>query len=93
MHNCSCGPWSTGQLTLWQNPVDDVSADPRYLSGSSMVKCEIVVPILVKDRLAAELDIESYFGGTFTKVEKEFVESCATILGMYLARGQRRTIL
>jgi len=30
-----------------------------------MVKCEIVVPILVNDTLAAELDIESYFAGTF----------------------------
>ena len=29
--------------------VDDVSKDPRYLAGSPLVKCEIVVPIFVKN--------------------------------------------
>jgi L-methionine (R)-S-oxide reductase len=72
--------------------VHDVSADPRYLSGSSMVKCEIVVPIFVKNKLAAELDIESYFAGTFTKAEQEFIESCANTVGEYLG-GLRRTSL
>ena len=32
------------------------------------MKSEIVVPIFVKNKLAAELDIESYFAGTFTYV-------------------------
>ena len=54
---------TTGQTVV----VDDVSKDPRYLSGSSMVNSEIVVPILVKAALAAELDVESYFAGTFDK--------------------------
>jgi L-methionine (R)-S-oxide reductase len=66
--------------------VHDVSTDPRYLAGSTMVKCEIVVPILVRNQLAAELDIESYFSGTFTAEEQEFVEACATIAGRYLAK-------
>jgi L-methionine (R)-S-oxide reductase len=64
--------------------VSDVSKDARYLSGSSMVKCEIVVPIVVKGKLAAELDIESYFAGTFTKTEQDFVESCAALVGQFL---------
>jgi L-methionine (R)-S-oxide reductase len=67
--------------------VQDVSKDPRYLSGSPMVKCEIVVPIFVKKNLVAELDIESYFVGTFTKSEQDFVEACATVVGKYLAKG------
>jgi L-methionine (R)-S-oxide reductase len=74
---------SSGQIVV----VHDVSIDPRYLSGSTMVKCEIVVPILVKDRLAAELDVESYFAGTFTKSEQDFVEACATIVGKYLGKA------
>ncbi len=53
---------STGKVVV----VHDVTKDPRYLAGSSMVKCEIVVPIFVKKQLAAELDVESYFSGTFT---------------------------
>jgi L-methionine (R)-S-oxide reductase len=38
--------------------VRDVSKDPRYLAGSSMVESETVVPIFVGKKLAAELDIE-----------------------------------
>ncbi len=66
--------------------VQDVSKDPRYLAGSPLVKCEIVVPIFVKNKLAAELDIESYFTSTFTKPEQEFAEACANIVGKYLGK-------
>lgn len=66
--------------------VHDVSTDSRYLAGSTMVKCEIVVPILVKNKLAAELDIESYFAGTFNKTEQDFVEACASLVGEYLGK-------
>lgn len=72
----------SGQVVV----VHDVQKDPRYLSGSSMVKCEIVVPILVKKTLVAELDIESYFASTFTKSEQEFVEACAAVVGKRLER-------
>ena len=53
-----------------------------------MVKSEIVVPIFVKNKLAAELDIESYLVSTFTKSEQDFVEACATIVGEYLGKPQ-----
>jgi L-methionine (R)-S-oxide reductase len=66
--------------------VDDVNTDPRYLAGSSMVTSEIVVPIFVKNKLAAELDVESYFANTFTKEEQDFVESCAAVVGTYLGK-------
>ena len=65
--------------------VHDVRNDPRYLQGSSMVKCEIVVPILVKEKLTAELDIESYFADTFTKSDQDFVETCAAMVGKCFA--------
>jgi len=74
---------STGKVVV----VQDISTDPRYLAGSSLVKSEIVVPIFVKKKLAAELDIESYFAGTFTKTEQEFVEACASVVGNYLGKG------
>ena len=67
--------------------VHDVSGDPRYLAGSPLVKCEIVVPILVNAKLAAELDIESYFAGTFTKSDQDFVEACAAIVAKYLDKN------
>src|SRR5882724_10919363 len=79
-----CGAAATsGQVVV----VQDVSKDPRYLAGSSLVKSEIVVPIYVKKKLAAELDIESYFADTFSKPEQEFVEACSNVLASYLAKG------
>ncbi len=74
---------SSGQTVV----VDDVTKDPRYLAGSPLVKCEIVVPIFVKNKLAGELDVESYFSGAFTKPEQEFVEGCAAVVGNYLGKG------
>lgn len=67
--------------------VHDVAADPRYLAGSSMVKCEIVVPIFVRKKLAGELDIESYFSGTFTKTEQDFIEACTALVGKRMAKA------
>jgi GAF domain-containing protein len=74
---------TTGKVVV----VQDVSKDSRYLAGSSLVKSEIVVPIHVDKKLAAELDIESYFADTFTKLEQEFVEACAGVLANFLAKG------
>jgi L-methionine (R)-S-oxide reductase len=77
-----CGAAATsGKMVV----VQDVTADPRYLAGSNLVKSEIVVPIFVNKKLAAELDIESYFADTFTKMEQEFVEACAAVLAGFLA--------
>jgi L-methionine (R)-S-oxide reductase len=73
---------STGQTVI----VDDVTKDPRYLPGSSLVHSEIVVPIFAKNQLAGELDVESYFPNTFTPSEKEFVEACAGVVASFLAR-------
>ena len=73
---------SSGQSVV----VHDVSKDSRYLAGSALVKSEIVVPIFAKNKLAAELNIESYFEGTFTKSEQDFVEACASIVGAYLGK-------
>jgi L-methionine (R)-S-oxide reductase len=74
---------SSGQVVV----VADVAKDPRYLAGSSMVKSEIVVPIVVKKKLAAELDVESYFLNAFNKTEQEFIEACASVVGNYLGKN------
>jgi len=79
-----CGAAATSRQVV---VVQDVSKDPRYLSGSSLVKSEIVVPIFVNQQLAAELDIESYFAGTFNKAEQEFVEACANTVAGYLSKA------
>src|SRR5260370_24079037 len=72
-----CGAGATAGKTV---VVNDVLADHRYL-GSKMVKSNMVAPIFVKNRVVAELDVESYFAQTFTKPEQEFIESCAALVG------------
>ena len=49
-------------------------------------KGEIVVPIFVRNTLAAELDIENYFTGVFTAGEQSFAEACASVVGKYLGK-------
>jgi L-methionine (R)-S-oxide reductase len=78
-----CGAAASGGRTV---VVHDVSKDSRYLAGSALVKSEIVVPIFVKKRLVAELDIESYFESTFVCAEQNFVEACAAIVGKRLGK-------
>jgi GAF domain-containing protein len=79
-----CGAAARSGQTI---AVDDVTKDPRYLPGSPMVMSEIVVPIFARNKLAAELDIESYFPATFTKSEQDFVEACAAIFAKYLPKA------
>lgn len=67
---------ATGKVVV----VDDVTKDPRYLPGSSMVKSEVVVPIFANKKVVAELDAESYFANTFTADERQFVEACAEVV-------------
>ena len=74
---------STGKTVV----VNDVSKDPRYLAGSALVKSEIVIPIFAKQKLAAQLDVESYFVNTFTPTEVDFSQSCAKIVADYLAKS------
>ena len=78
-----CGAAATTRQTV---VVQDVSSDARYLAGSTMVNSEIVVPIFVKKILAAELDVESYFAGTFGRSDQDFIEACAALVAKHLAK-------
>jgi L-methionine (R)-S-oxide reductase len=78
-----CGAAATTRQTVVAN---DVAADPRYLSGSEMVKANLVAPIFAKKDLVAELDIESYFVNTFTRAEQTFVEEIAALVGKFMEK-------
>ncbi|MGA2743150.1 MAG: GAF domain-containing protein [Candidatus Sulfotelmatobacter sp.] len=67
--------------------VHDVSKHPQYLAGSPLVKSEIVVPIFVKGKLEAELDIESYFTNAFTESDQVFIEACAGLVAKFMGKG------
>lgn len=74
LHQGLCGSAaSTGKSVV----VNDVSSDPRYLTGSALVKSEMVAPVLVKGKVVAEIDVNSYFSATFGRDEQDLVEACA----------------
>jgi GAF domain-containing protein len=79
-----CGAAASSRQTV---VVNDVSRDPRYL-GSDLVKSNIVVPIFVNKRVAAELCIESYFVDTFNSDEQRFIEACAALVGQRMQQDE-----
>ncbi len=64
--------------------VDNVNADPRYLSCSIQTKSEIVVPIYAHDKVAGEIDIDSHTPAAFTQADRNFLEEAARIVGKYI---------
>jgi GAF domain-containing protein len=66
--------------------VDDVNADPRYLSCSIRTKSEIVVPIHAHGRIVGEIDIDSHTPAAFTDIDRAFLEEAARIVGGWVER-------
>ena len=64
--------------------VDDVAADPRYLSCSIDTRSEIVVPIYVRGNVVGEIDIDSHDPAAFTDADRTFLEQAARIVGKYI---------
>ncbi len=71
---------ATGETVI----VDDVNADPRYLSCSIKTKSEIVVPIYAHDKVIGEIDIDSHDPAAFTGEDGAFLEDVARVLGSYV---------
>jgi L-methionine (R)-S-oxide reductase len=71
---------ATGETVI----VDDVNADPRYLSCSIKTKSEIVVPIYTHGRVVGEIDIDSHDPAAFTQADKLFLEVVAHIVGTFI---------
>lgn len=78
-----CGAAVASRSTI---VVDDVSADPRYLSCSIKTRSEIVVPIFAGGNVVGELDIDSHTPAAFTAGDREFLEEVARIVGDYISR-------
>ena len=76
-----CG---TAAATLKTVVVNNVAADLRYVSRADLVKSEMVVPVVVREKLVAEIDVESYFAGTFTQQDQQFVESCVALVSRFM---------
>jgi GAF domain-containing protein len=66
--------------------VDDVNADPRYLSCSIRTKSEIVVPIRAHGKVVGEIDIDSHMPAAFTDTDCTFLEETARIVATWLEK-------
>jgi L-methionine (R)-S-oxide reductase len=71
---------ATGETVV----VDDVNADPRYLSCSINTRSEIVVPIYVSGHVIGEIDIDSHDSAAFTQADQLFLEEVAQIVGTFI---------
>ena len=60
--------------------VDDVNADPRYLSCFPSTRSEIVVPIAQDGRVVGEIDIDSDRPAAFGDEDRRFLEQVAELL-------------
>src|SRR5918998_2990743 len=71
-----CGAAASSKETI---VVDDVDADPRYLSCSLETRSEIVVPILRGSEVLGEIDIDSDKKAAFGAADRELLESAADL--------------
>lgn len=78
---------ATGETVV----VDDVNADPRYLSCSIRTKSEIVVPIYAHGRVVGEIDIDSHTPAAFTEIDREFLEEAARIAGHWVEKNSHES--
>jgi len=78
-----CGHAATTRKTV---VVNDVNTNLHYVSAADLVKSEMVVPVLVGNALVGEIDVESYFVGTFSKQDQEFVEACTALVGRFIEK-------
>jgi GAF domain-containing protein len=72
--------------------VDDVHADPRYLSCSIRTKSEIVVPIRAHGKVVGEIDIDSHKAAAFTEIDRGFLEEAARIVGAFIEERSGKPI-
>lgn len=83
-----CGAAAAAAKTI---VVNNVAHDGRYIRASSMVKSEMVVPILVHGKFAALIDIQSYFVDTFNDPnDRSFVESCAGVVARFMEARSKK---
>jgi L-methionine (R)-S-oxide reductase len=67
--------------------VDDVNADPRYLSCFASTRSEIVVPVRYEGRVVAEIDVDSDEPAAFGADDRRFLERVATLISPYCLVG------
>jgi L-methionine (R)-S-oxide reductase len=61
--------------------VNDVSADPRYMTTFSDTQSELIVPVLnAEHRVVGTIDVESKDLNAFTEADSQILQECAGIM-------------
>jgi GAF domain-containing protein len=60
--------------------VDDVTADPRYLTTFGSTKSEIVVPVTIEGAVVGLIDVESDRSAAFSAADRALLERCAAAI-------------
>lgn len=68
--------------------VPDVSKDPRYLACFPYTRSEVVVPIISRGRVRAEIDIDSDVLDAFREEDVRFLEQVAEKLAALYVQGE-----
>ena len=71
--------------------VDDVSADPRYISALPNVRSELAVPLIVKNRVIGVIDIESPQANHFTEDHKRLLTLIASRMAIGIENARLYT--
>jgi len=72
-----CGAAASQKKTVI---VDDVQSDPRFLACSLTTRSEIVVPLLLGERVLGEIDIDSDHPANFTSLDREMLQEVAKVI-------------
>jgi GAF domain-containing protein len=76
-----CGRAAAQRETL---VIQDVAQEDNYLSCSSDVVSEIVVPFFKEGRMIGEIDIDSHSPAPFSPEDRAFLEKvCAAVAGLF----------
>lgn len=71
--------------------VDDVAADPRYISAVPNVRSELAVPLIIKNRVIGVLDIESTQSGHFTEEHERLLTLIASRMAVGIENARLYT--
>jgi phosphoserine phosphatase RsbU/P len=82
-----CGTAALERKTLRCNEVTD---DPRYIQcdGAPDVQSELVIPLIVKDRLLGVLDVESLKPHAFTQDHEQILATLASTIAIALENAR-----
>ena len=72
-----CGYAASNKKTII---VDNVNEFPGHIACSTASKSEIVVPIIVKDKVKAVIDIDAPIFNRFNQEDASLLEECAIVL-------------